>query len=73
LACDEADLNRAIEAYCFFYPSVSIEGMFAAFEEFAPINNKTFFFLEGKPNQILFTPNSHTPYAALPLTCTTAR
>jgi hypothetical protein len=64
---DEADLNRAIQAYRFFYPNVSIAGLFAGFETFSPVDNKAFFVLEGKPNQVLFTPNSDTPYAALPL------
>jgi len=64
---DEVDLNRAMQAYRFFYPNVSIAGLFAAFELFSAVDNKTFFVLEGRPNQVLFTPNSDTPYAALPL------
>ena len=64
---DEADLNRAVEAYRFFYPNVSMDGLFAGFERFSPIDNKTFFYMEGRPNQVLFTPNSDTPYAAIPL------
>jgi hypothetical protein len=66
-AYDDADLNRAIQAYRFFFPSVSVAGLFRGFENYGPIDNKTFFVLEGKPNQVLFTPNSDTPYAALPL------
>jgi hypothetical protein len=57
------DLNRAIQAYRFFYPNVSIAALFGGFEMFSP----TFFVLEGKPNQVLFAPNSDAPYAALPL------
>jgi hypothetical protein len=64
---DEADLNRAILAYKFFYPNISMAGLAAAFEKFAPVENKAFFMLSGSPKQILFTPNSDTPYAALPL------
>ena len=64
---DEADLNRAIQTYRFFYPNVSMAGFSAGFEQFGPIDNKTFFIIEGKPNQVLFTPNSDTPYAAIPL------
>jgi hypothetical protein len=30
-AYDDADLNRAIQAYRFFYPPVSIAGLFAGF------------------------------------------
>ena len=64
---DEADLNRAIQTYKFFYPNISIAGLADGFEKFSPVNNKTFFVLSGSPNQILFTANSDTPYAALPL------
>jgi hypothetical protein len=64
---DEADLNRAVEAYRFFYPGISMAGLFGGFQGFSAVDNKTFFYLEGKPNQILFTPNSDTPYAAIPL------
>lgn len=70
-AYDDADLNRAIQAYRFFYPSVSMAGLFNGFlASGAPIDNKTFYILEGKPNQVLYTPNSDTPYAALPLDLT---
>jgi hypothetical protein len=64
---DEADLNRAIQAYKFFYPNISMAGFAAAFEKFASVENKAFFILSGSPKQVLFTPNSDTPYAALPL------
>jgi hypothetical protein len=66
-AYDDADLNRAIQAYRFFFPPVSMAGLFRGFEGQGPVENKTFFVLEGKPNQVLFTPNSDTPYAAIPL------
>jgi hypothetical protein len=42
-------------------------GIFNGFEKQCPIDNKTFFVMEGKPNHVLFTPNSDTPYACLPL------
>lgn len=63
----DADLSRAIQAYRFFYWSVSMAGLFRSFENYGPIENKTFFILEGKPNQELVTSNSDAPYAALPL------
>ena len=69
-AYDEADLNRAVQAYRFFYPNISIAGLFQGFRAAGPIDNKTFFILEGKPNQVLYTPNSDTPYAAIPLDLT---
>src|SRR5262245_52973541 len=31
-AYDDADLNRAVQAYRFFYPSVSVYGLLAGFE-----------------------------------------
>ncbi|MBV8106920.1 MAG: DUF1254 domain-containing protein [Hyphomicrobiales bacterium] len=64
---DEADLNRAIEAYKFFYPNISMAGLAAPIEEIAPIENKAFFIVVASPKQVLFTPNSDTPYALLPL------
>jgi hypothetical protein len=64
---DEADLNRAIQAYKFFYPNISMAGLSAGFEKFSPVENKLFFILSGTPKQVLFTPNSDTPYATIPL------
>ena len=42
---DEADLNRAIQTYKFFYPNISMAGLGAGFEKFSPVNNKDFFHL----------------------------
>ena len=42
---DEADLNRAILAYKFFYSNISMAGLAAAFEKFTPVENKAFFML----------------------------
>jgi hypothetical protein len=64
---DEADLNRAIQAYRFFYPNVSILGLFNGFEPVGTKDNRAFVILEGRPSGVLFTPNSDTPYAAMPL------
>src|SRR5262249_16112076 len=66
-AYDDADLNRAIQAYRFFYPNVSIYGMFEGFKTVGAVNNKNFLVLEGKPSGVLYTPNSDTPYAWVPL------
>ena len=57
-------MNRAIAAYRFFYQNVS---MAALFQRFAKVENKTFHILEAAPNHVLFTANSDTPYAAIPL------
>src|SRR5215470_19883066 len=64
---DDADLNRAIQAYRFFFPNVSILGLFKGFEPVGTKDNTAFVVLEGRPSGVLFTPNSDTPYAALPL------
>jgi len=66
-AYDEADLNRAIMAYRFFYPSVSIVGTWKGNLVGGAIPNRVFALLEGTPEQLVFTPNSDTPYAGLPL------
>src|SRR5262245_29341332 len=66
-AYDDADLNRAIQGYRFFYPNISLAGFLAGFETVGAVDNKSFLVLEGKPNGVLYTPNSDTPYAAIPL------
>jgi len=71
-AYEEADLNRAIEAYKFFYPNVSIAGLFAGFDKVGFKDNQDFFILEGQPQHVLFTPNSDTPYAVIPLNLSSA-
>jgi hypothetical protein len=43
---DEANLDKAIQAYRSFYPSGSIAGAFAGFEKVGGIYNKSF--LEGR-------------------------
>jgi hypothetical protein len=62
-AYDEADLNRAIDAYKFFYPSVSILATWKGNEAAGVVSNKSFLILQGSPHQLVFTPNSDTPYA----------
>jgi hypothetical protein len=60
---DEADLNTAIEAYKFFYPTVSILATWKGNEAAGVVANKSFLILQGSPHQSVFTPNSDTPYA----------
>ena len=62
-AYDDADLNRAIEAYKFFYPSVSILATWKGNEAAGVVSNKSFLIMQGSPHQLVFTPNSDTPYA----------
>jgi hypothetical protein len=66
-AYDEADLNRAVQAYRFFYPSVSIMATWKGNLRAGMVANKVFGLLEGTPKQFVFTPNSDTPYSGLPL------
>ena len=66
-AYDDADLNRAVQAYRFFYPNVSVYGLLAGFEPLGAKYNQTAVVLEGLPRHVLFTPNSDTPYASIPV------
>lgn len=62
-AYDDADLARAIEAYKFFYPTVSIKGTWDGNLAAGTVPNKALLILHGRPEQLVFTPNSDTPYA----------
>jgi hypothetical protein len=64
-AYDEVDLNRAVSAYRFFYPTVSIEATWRGNLAGGVVPNKVFPLLEGTPRQLVFTPNSDTPYSAV--------
>ena len=66
-AYDDADLARAIQAYKFFYPTVSFEGTWRGNLRGGAVANRIFPLLEGTPAQLVFTPNSDTPYSGLPL------
>jgi hypothetical protein len=69
-AYDDADLNRAVQAYRFFYPNVSVYGLLAGFEPLGAKYNQTAVVLESFPRHVLFTPNSDTPYASIPIDVT---
>ena len=58
-----ADLNRAIEAYKFFYPTVSGEAILRGTQAVGAVPNKVFGTLDTKPMHVGFTLNSDTPYA----------
>ena len=64
---DDADLNRAIQAYKFFYPTVSGAAIVRGNEEIGIIPNKVFGILDCSPEQLVFTANSDTPYGPLML------
>jgi hypothetical protein len=69
-AYDDADLNRAIEAYRFFYPTVSGSAIFKGNAKVGIVPNKVFGTLDSKPRHVGFTLNSDTPYAPLILDLT---
>src|SRR5690349_18322329 len=64
-AYDDADLNRTIQAYRFFYPTVSGAAMIKGNAEIGLVPNKTFGILDTQPTQIGFTLNSDTPYGPI--------
>src|SRR6185437_7342780 len=64
-AYDDTDLNRAIEAYRFFYPTVSGAAIFKGTAKLGIITNKVSGTLDTKPKHVGFTLNSDTPYAPL--------
>ncbi len=66
-AYDDADLNRAIQAYKFFYPTVSGAAIVRGNEQIGVIPNKVFGVLDCAPEQLVFTANSDTPYGPLML------
>ena len=59
---DEASLSRAIQAYCFFYPTVSMEGTMHGQREAGAEDNKAAIVMACEPRHWLFTGNSDTPY-----------
>lgn len=61
-AYDDADLARAVEAYKFFFPTVSFAGTFAGNEAAGLKPNSGYLLLNGSPAQTVLTPNSDTPY-----------
>jgi hypothetical protein len=67
-AYDDADLSRAIQAYKFFYPTVAFSTGFMSLETVSIKTNRSAALLEGNPKQLVYTPNSDTPYALVPWT-----
>jgi hypothetical protein len=66
-ARDEADYQRAVTAYRFWYPTVSCQGMFNGNREKGINDNESFVIMATGPRQVLFTPNSDTPSGFGPL------
>jgi len=59
---DEQDLQRAIQTYRFFYPTVSMEATFQGQRDTGVNDNEAALILSGGPRHTLFTGNSDTPY-----------
>lgn len=59
---EERDFQRAIQAYRFFYPTVSMEGTFQGQRDAGVGDNHACLLLAGGPRHVLFTGNADTPY-----------
>lgn len=64
-AYHDADFSRALEAYKFFYPTVSGAAIVRGNEQIGVVPNKVFGILDCAPEQLVFTANSDTPYGPL--------
>jgi hypothetical protein len=62
---DAVDLNRAVSAYRFFYPTVSGAAIFAGNARAGVQPNKTFGWMDTQPRHVGFTLNSDTPYGGI--------
>ena len=69
-AFDDVDLNRAVQMYRLFYPTVSGAAIFKGNAKIGVIPNKSFGTLDSQPKHVGFTLNSDTPYAPLLLDLT---
>jgi hypothetical protein len=65
-AYDAADLNRAVKAYRFFFPTVSGLAIFKGNAAVGVVPNRVFARFATEPEQMGFTLNSDTPYGADP-------
>ena len=61
-ARDDADFQRAIIAYRFWYPTVSTEGIFNGARSAGIQDGKAISIAAAGPKQVAFTANSDTPY-----------
>jgi len=63
-ARDDADFQRAVTAYRFWYASVSNEGIFNGSREMGLKDNESALIAAVGPSAVAFTANSDTPYGA---------
>ncbi len=61
---DDADFQAAVKAYRFWYPTVSVEGIFNGNREVGIADNESIGIASTGPRQVGFTLNSDTPYGA---------
>jgi hypothetical protein len=64
-AYDDADLNRAIQAYRFFFPTVSGLAIYRGSEAVGLIANTVLGMLDTEPEHVGFTLNSDTPFGPM--------
>jgi hypothetical protein len=64
-AYDDADLNRAIQAYRFFFPTVSGLAIYEGNEASGLVPNQIFGILDTQPKHLSLTPTSDTPYGPM--------
>jgi len=62
-ARDDADYARAVVAYHFWYPTVSLEGFFEGNRRVGIADNHALPLAQATPHWVAFTGNSDTPYA----------
>jgi len=62
-ARDDMDYQRAIVAYHFWYPTVSLEGFFNGNRQIGIADNQALPLAQCTPHWVAFTGNSDTPYA----------
>jgi hypothetical protein len=62
---DDADLNRAVQMYRYFYRSVSGAAIIDGMGKVGVCLNKVFGFMDTQPRHVGFTLNSDTPYGAI--------
>jgi len=61
-ARDDAYYQRALTAYRFWYPTVSLEGVFNGYRKKGISENQSVGILACKPHHVFYTPNADTPY-----------
>jgi hypothetical protein len=66
-ARDDADFERAVTAYRFWYPTVSVEGIFNGNRAVGIQDNEAVGIAAAGPRQVGFTLNSDTPYGSAAL------